>query len=111
MNNRRRIIVLWSIVAFLIATTLLLGLACDPAFPLQIENRTDMVLTPYIGDVNVGEVEPNRSIKVKGLGGTHAYYLIEAKNSKGEVVYSRKFSFDELDDADWKVVIAPLQNK
>ena len=95
-------------IVFLSSVVLLVGGACsEPAVPLQIENRTDTVLTIYVQGVYDGEVEPNSSIKVKYLGAT-GYYLIEAKNSEGEIVYSRQFSFTELNDADWKVVIPPL---
>ena len=108
MKSRRNINILLLPMVFLIAILLLLGQACgEPAVPLQIENRADIVLTIYVQGVKVGEVEPNNSIKVKNLGAT-GYYLIEAKNSKGEVIYTREFDFNELNDADWKVVILPL---
>jgi hypothetical protein len=91
---------------------LLIGEACwgERAVPLQIENRTDIILTIYVQDIKVGEVEPKNSIKVKNLGMNDSYF-IEAKYSTGEVIYSRKFSLTELHDADWKVVIPPLQGQ
>jgi hypothetical protein len=107
MKRRRNNRLLLLGTVFLGAVVLLVGVACDPAIPLQIENQTDMVLIIYVQNVKIGEVEPNNSIKVKKLGAT-GYYLIEAGNNKGEVVYSREFSFNELHDADWKVVIPPL---
>ena len=61
----------------------------------------------YIEGKIIGDIEPNNSIKVKDLSATFGYLLIEAKNTKREVVYSRKFSFTELNYTDWKVVIPP----
>jgi hypothetical protein len=34
-------------------------------------------------------------------------YLIEAKTEDGEVVYSEEFTWQELDDMDWTIVIPP----
>ena len=114
MKHQRNngILVLTSVFLIMVLLALLLvGQACDPEVPLQIENRTDTVLSIYTEGIYDGQVEPNNSIKIKNLAAIHSYYLIEAKDSKGEVVYSRKFSFTELNDADWKVVIPPVQNK
>ena len=110
MKHQRNngILVLTSVFLIMVLLALLLvGQACDPAVPLQIENRTDMVLTAYVEGKIIGDVEPNNSIKVKDLSATFSYILIEAKSSEGEVIYSRKFSLYELVDADWKVVIWP----
>ena len=107
MENQHNINILTLTLVFLFAVLLPLGEACgEPAVPLQIENRTDMVLAVYVQGIKAGEVEPNSSIEVKNLGAT-GYYLIEAKTSKAEVIYTRKFDFNELNDADWKVVIPP----
>jgi len=95
---------------FLIGVIFLVPLACEPPLPLQIENRTDMALTIYVQEHEAGNVEPNKNVKIEGIPGTLTHYLIEAKNSKGEIIYSRKFSTSELHDADWKVVIPPLQD-
>ena len=110
MKRQQSIGILLLTIVFLIVGLLLLGQACDPAVPLQIENRTDMVLTIYVEGVNDGQVEPNKSIKIKDVVAIFSYLQIEAKNSKGEVIYSRKFSFNELVDVDWKVVIPPLKD-
>ena len=83
----------------------LFSLACEPDLPLQVENRTYMALDIYVQEHKAGSLEPNSSAKIKGIPGTLSYYLIEAKNVEGKVVYSRKFSANELHDADWKVVI------
>ena len=107
MKRRGSKCILLLALAFLVILLLLVGQACDPAVPLQIENRTDMVLTIFVEGVNDGQVEPNKSIKIKDVGAISSYLLIEARNSEGEVIFSKKFSIPELNDADWKVVIPP----
>lgn len=110
MKNRRNKGILLLALTLLIAALLTANVACEPPVPLQVENRTDMVLTIYVQGVEAGEVEPSNSMRVKNLGAT-GYYLIEAKNTKSEVVYSRKLSFTELNDMDWTIVIPPLQKE
>jgi len=110
-GNQLRGVLLWLSLTFLIGVLLPAGEACDREVPLQIENRTDTVLTIYTQGVYDGQVEPNKSIKVKNISATFGYLLIEAKNTKGEVVYSRKLAYYQLVDADWKVVIPPLQSE
>ena len=94
MSNRWRGIVLWLILVFLVGTPLLM--ACEPDLPLEIENQTDMVLTLYLKDNEIGNVGPNSSSKIKEIPGTLSEWQIVAKNSQGEVIFSRVFTFDEL---------------
>jgi len=109
MYNQRKGVVLRLVLVLMLVSILAAFVSCwgELSVPLQIENRTDMVLTIYVQGVNDGQVEPNENIKIKSVPGTLSYYLIEAKNSKEETVYSRNFSITELNDADWKVVILP----
>ena len=112
MSNRRRRIVKWSILSLLIVILLLVGLLCgviflvgDRSVPLQIENRTDTALTIYIEGHKAGDVELNKTIKIKDVPSTLSCYMIEAKNSEGVTVYSREFDYGQLVLLDWKVVI------
>jgi hypothetical protein len=102
-GNRFSFLILVFIIGLLLGSDACWG---ELAIPLQIENRTDKVITLYVQGVKIRNIEPNSSIKVKNVGMTD-YYLIEAKNSTGEIIYSRRFSLPELHDADWKVVIPP----
>ena len=111
MKSRLNKQVLLLTLVVLTCSLLLAGVACDSEIPLQIENRTDTVLAIYTQGIYDGQVEPNNTIKIKNLAAINSYYLIEARNSEGVTVYSRKFSFYELSDADWKVVIPPLPHK
>lgn len=112
MYSQRRGVTLWLGLVLMLVSILAASVACwgEPIVPLQIENRSEIVLTIYVQGVKFGEVEPNNSIKVKYLG-VMGHYLIEAKNSKGELIYTREFDYHELRDADWKVVIPPSQIK
>ena len=89
-----------------IGVLLVIVVACDPAYDLKIENQTDMVLTVYFQENRQGNVEPHQTFTVRA-GGVASRFLIEAKNTKGEPVFSKEFGFNELNDADWKVVIPP----
>lgn len=103
-QRKRLLLLLGPTVLFGIA--LLFVLACEPTLPLRIENRTATALTIYIQEQKTTYIEPDKIVKVKGIPGTLTHCLIEAKNERGELIYSRKFSIDELHDANWKVVIS-----
>jgi len=107
MKNRLYIFILLLTLVFLIGVLLVVGGACEPDLPLEIENQTDMVLTIYLKDNKVGNVEPNSSAKIKGIPGTLGEWQIVAKNSQGEVVFSKIFTPAELYELDNKVVIPP----
>ena len=110
MKHRINISILLLTLVFLIGVLLPMGTACEPDLPLEIENRTDMALTIYLKDNKVGTVEPNSSAKIKGITGTLSEWHIKAKNSQGEVIFSRIFTFAELYESDYKVVIPPQGN-
>jgi hypothetical protein len=86
---------------------ILVGACGERNLPLKVDNRTDMTLTIFVQEHEVGTVKPNSIVSIKGIPGTLTYYLIEAKNSKGELVYSKMFSVSELHDANWNVTLTP----
>jgi hypothetical protein len=100
---------LFTLMFLAVATLLLVGSCGERNLPLRIENRTDITLTIYVQEHEAGTVEPNRIVSIEGIPGTLTHYLIEAKNGKGEVIYSKKFSASELHDEKWKVIILPSQ--
>ena len=85
-------------------------MSCEPIVPLKVENQTKIVLAIYVENHKAGEVKPNEIIKIKDVPMTLTHYRIEAINKKGEIIYSKKFSWDELHDLDWKVVITHQNN-
>ena len=107
MKNLRNSGILLLILVLVIGATFFT--ACEPNLPLEIENQTDTALTIYLKDNEVGTVGPNSIQKIKGIPGTLSEWQIVAKNSQGEVIFSRNFTAAELYELDNKVVIPPLQ--
>jgi hypothetical protein len=97
-------------LVLLLGILLIVVVACEPHIPIKIENRTNTVITVYVREHEKGNVQPNQIVEIKDVPGIYSYYLIEAKNNKGDVIYSRNYSASELHDADWKVIILPLEN-
>ena len=117
----------------LILLSVLLGIplfvACDPATPITFENRMGMPIiadyqgvtlyysgaaTSVIGRVkNPLVIQPgatqqlSTSIHPKREYGAREKYIMYAENEVGEIVYQRTFTWDELNDLGWKVVIEP----
>jgi hypothetical protein len=94
-------------LVLLIVVMLPMGAACEPDVPLEIDNQTDMTLTIYLKDNEKGTVGPKSTEKIKGITGTLGEWQIVAKNSQGEVVFSKIFTPTELHELDYKVVIPP----
>jgi hypothetical protein len=90
---------------------------CDPAVWIKINNQTDQtvgifIMGVYQNDVSPGEVRRIGTMEIWGddsppWGDGNFLYLIEAKTDDGEVVYSEEFTWQELDDMDWTIVIPP----
>lgn len=95
--------------ALLIFCSLLLTLTgCplwgSPGFDFTIENKTQQVL--YVS-VNLGsavEVKPGETITKNLLRDTGKYNIV-AKNTKGDVVFSKEYTLKELEDLKNKVII------
>ena len=103
-----RIMLFRVIVLLLILNVLLIGgAACELLAPIQIENKTSETLTIYIDEYLIGDVKPNDKIKNDMVFAGQDWYLIEAYDAQGNVVYSHKFSDEEIEKIDWKVVIPP----
>ena len=107
--NRQKILLVAGVLMIL-AILLLLTVACERGAPIQVENKTNEVLTVYIDEYQIGDVKPNHKIKNDLVFVGQDWYLIEAYDTRGNVVYSHKFSEDELKEIDWKVVITVFQS-
>lgn len=95
---------------FMLIIMLTLSVACmctiTRCFDLVIENQSGQFVTIYSGDdYKIGEADAGEQINynVPEVG----LYHFSAKNSQGEIIYSKEFAFYELEEADWKVVIPP----
>lgn len=98
----------------LICLILLIGIlflvnGCEQIAPVVVHNETDEILTIRINNRDIGDVEPRSSIRNELVWATAGDYEIEARNAHGNIIFSKKFSYDEIKKIDWKVVISPLQ--
>jgi hypothetical protein len=111
-SNRLSLVLLSS----LLLISLLASSACigDPGSYLTIDNQTDLTLGIFIDELPTIDVPPHERERFSTIiihpnpdfSDDHKY-LIEAKTEDGEVVYSEEFTWQELDDMDWTIVIPP----
>ena len=88
----------------------------DPANYYYVDNRTDQTLDFFVEgsgfplvDAPPGEITEFVTIAIpKDMYPADKMFLIEAKTKQGKVVYSEEFTWQELDDMDWTIVIPPL---
>ena len=99
--------ILINLCMLFIALTLLMSMSCERILPVQLENRTDMVLTIYVQGKEYGEVEAHKSMAIRSVSITASHVLIKAKNRDGDVIFSKKFGIDELYESDWKIIVLP----
>ena len=116
MKYRNRFFTL--IVLMLILTILsLTTVACwgDVGYTVSVINNTNQSITVFFGEhpgsymTRLGNIEPSKEIRQETI--YYDRYSIEAKNTQGEVVYSKEFTFEEMEEMDWKVVIPPSGNQ
>jgi hypothetical protein len=107
MNKFQKVIVCWCSVLILSSILLLLGgcpLWGSPNFDFTIENQTQEVLTISVNTGSGIEVKPREKITEKYLIDTGKFNII-AKNLKGDIIYSKEFTYGELDDMKFIVII------
>ena len=85
----------------------------DPGVEICVDNRTDQTLSIFITELYEYDVPPRKVVRFgtmeisdPDLPWALDKYLIEAKTKQGEVVYSEEFTWQELDDMDWTIVIS-----
>ena len=104
-----------SLLSLILILGAVLIISCEPIAPLKVKNETDQTLSIYVvwqdeayyvGDVKPGEEIRNENSSILHLGS----FPIEAKDSMGNVVYSRTYTGLELrQELKWKVVITPQE--
>jgi hypothetical protein len=107
------------LLSAILLISLLVSSACmDPCVWIEFNNQTDQTLSIHIGgSASQGDVLPGETLRTCTMsiwgddsppwGDGDFKYLIEAKTEDGEVVYSEEFTWQELDDMDWTIVIPP----
>lgn len=93
-------------VLFFLAGGLTISLRLMSDIPLiRIQNMTNQKLKVYIRNQAIGEVAPNGEVQNKTVSAYHPNYRIEARNDKGDTVYTGEFTLEQLEDMKWNVVI------
>jgi hypothetical protein len=95
------------LVPMLLIFLLPVVVGCEPPLVLEFENRTDQVLTIYVDGKLIDDVKPGAIIERETFSTPHPDYLIEARNDKGKVVYSKVFTGSEIIKAKHRIVISP----
>jgi hypothetical protein len=107
------------LLSAILLISLLASSACigDPTVGLSVNNQTDQTVKIFISGLPQVYVLPREIKKFETMqiwgddsppwGDGDFKYLIEAKTEDGEVVYSEEFTWQELDDMDWTIVIPP----
>jgi hypothetical protein len=104
MTKRNIIVSLFALVALLIVLPLS-AVGCEPGLIIEVENRTEQALIIYNYGRQIGEVVPGEIAKMDAGADIGAF--IEARNSEGELVYSKNFTGSETWDERHKIVIIP----
>lgn len=97
------------LILVLMLGVLIMSTACwgSPLFSLKIENRTVEYLTIYVNDYRVGDVGPGET-GTRKVDYNIGKYLVVAKDSKGQTIYSKEFTSKELNETEWKVIIQAI---
>lgn len=77
--------------------------ACDPGHNVTYENTTDQVVSVFVNgafDFTLGPSEKKEFLVFKFREET-----LEAKDEVGRVIYSETFTWEELKEAGWQIVI------
>ena len=118
MTNRSLARALLVLIILILGGSLLLSSAgCDPTIRLNLENQSAKTLDVYINQKLLGKVDEMGEKTFSTLlipyksntpwAPASGKYLIEAKTLERETVYSKEFTWQELDDMKWKIVISP----
>ena len=113
MKHRLSTIILTpTLMLFVVALLLVTGCGWgDAIYTVRVLNQTEQDVTIFVTvhpaghTTRIGSVEPGKEITFKGI--YYDKYLYEAKNAQGEVIYSKEFTIDEMQEMEWKVVITP----
>ena len=111
MNKYNRCFLIIPIL--LLSLSLFSGCLGSPEFQIIFENRTQEVLTIYIDDYEVGEVDPGDYISHNHVSWNYGRYLIEAINSQQEIVFSKTLTRETMEKIEtmvYKVIITSSEN-
>lgn len=115
MYSRRKGFAFWLCMTLMLVFVLVASVACwgSPTFKLIVENQTEYDLNIYVNGVDIGKVSPEAQIIKTGIPWDIGRYHIEAKNTEGEIIHSKTFTFQqmiEIESRVYKVVIPHQDN-
>ena len=117
MNYKKSHIIICSGLILMLIVTLGASFGCvyrgSPLVNLIIENQTGQTLTVILDGGLVGAVRPGDVVIRENLDIGMSRYTIEAKDAQGEIVFSRRYVFEDfqkIDDGAYKIVIPPLES-
>ena len=84
--------------------------ACEYIAPIKVQNNTEETLSIFIDGVRIGDVAPGEEIKNKTIW-IEARWVIEAKNSHGQIIHKEEITYENMKKIDWKVIISPQTQK
>ena len=99
----RKLAAVIGLILILLITSLSIS-SCEPIAPFKIRNNTDQAITLIVNGTEKGTINPHSEFKPRTIF-IAGWFIIEAKDSQGSVVYSQKFTYEELEWLDWKIVI------
>ncbi len=92
----------WPMVLILAAVAIG-AVACDPSHAVTYDNRTNSSVMIFINgafDASVGPMEKKAPEVIEFSEAT-----FEARDSAGRVIYSETFTWEELKEAGWQIII------
>ncbi len=90
--------------ALLILAAAAIGaVACDPSHAVTYDNRTNESVMIFINGAFDGSVDPMDETTAEVIEFDEATF--EARDSDGRVIHSETFTWDELKEAGWRIVI------
>lgn len=72
--------------------------------PVQIRNNTAQILSIYLDGSYIGDVAPGAEIKNYKVY-VKDNFKVEAKNTQGEIIYSKNLTLEEVKKVNWKIII------
>jgi hypothetical protein len=113
LTRSRQILLVTLILACVLFPFTYMG--CEPNILFHVENQSDsninvLINGDYIGSVSPAAQETFNIVEIPfrpDVPEAPEDYLIEAKTSEDEILYSERFTWQELHDMNWTVVIPP----
>jgi hypothetical protein len=109
-ENSKRIFLVVDLI--LISIMLVSVSACigERIAPIMVQNNTEETLSIFIDGVCIGDVASGEEIRNDIIWIT-ARFVIEARNSQGQIVYKEEITYENMKKIDWKVIISPQTEK